>query len=105
VISLNAARRDMTKTQRAMVAAKMANDRKGGDRKSDQSVNLRIDQEQAARSLGVSVRLVQAARFVLTNGSPEMIESCERGEQSVLDVERLIRKLQTAMIEGAQEAP
>jgi DNA-binding Lrp family transcriptional regulator len=87
VISMNAARRDLKPTQRAMVAAKIANGKWGGDRKSgNQSATLHLD--QAARSLGVSVRLVKAARFVIENGSPE-----KEPESAVYFIEQAAKQL------------
>jgi ParB-like nuclease domain len=103
VISLNAARRDLKPTQRAMVAARLANNPHGTNQYSKGPENLPIlTINDAAKSLGISERLVRAARFVLQNGSPEMVANCERGEQSALDVETLIRRLQTALIENHQ---
>ena len=51
VISLNLHRRHLTESQRAAVAAKLANIQHGGDRRSDQAANLPVEgvsQAQAA---------------------------------------------------------
>jgi ParB-like chromosome segregation protein Spo0J len=100
VISLNAARRDLKPTQRAMVAARLANMPQGA--RTDLAHACAMSQDGAARSLGVSRRLVQAARFVMQNGSPEMVASCERGEQSALDIETLVRRLHSVIVENHQ---
>jgi hypothetical protein len=102
VISLNATRRDLKPTQRAMVAARLVTTTLGTNQWVAKSGHPPIGIEQAAQQLGVGKTLVKAARVVIENGSPEMVASCERGEQSALDVEMLIRRLQTALIENYQ---
>lgn len=84
VISLNLRRRHLTESQRAMVAAKLANVPRGGDRKSDgfnQTANLPND--AAAKILNVSERSVRTAKQVQATGTPELVKAVEQGEIAV----------------------
>lgn len=84
VISLNLKRRHLTESQRAMVAGRLANVPRGGDRRSeafDQTANLPND--QAAKLLNVSERSVRTARQVQKTGTPELVKAVEQGAVSV----------------------
>lgn len=94
VISHNLHRRHLTESQRASVAAKLANMSHGGDRKSrdDQGANLPLDiapeiapvtVAQAAELLNVSERSVKTARKVQEHGAPELIAAVDEGKVSV----------------------
>ena len=84
VLSLNLHRRHLNESQRAAVAARVANIQHGGDRRSDQAADLPlVSQAEAARLLKVSERTVRSAKKVLDHGTPELIEAVERGEMSV----------------------
>lgn len=65
------------RSQRAMVAARIANRTHGGDRKSkNQEANLPLETvtvEKAARSMNVSPRSVKAAKTVLREGGPRLV--------------------------------
>jgi len=77
------ARRHLTETQRALVAARLATLRHGGDRKSakakgeNQEANWPLD--RAAERLNVSPRSVKRAGAILTHGTPELVAAVERG--------------------------
>ncbi|EAB6718318.1 hypothetical protein DUP91_28790, partial [Salmonella enterica subsp. enterica] len=61
-----------------MVAARLANLERGGDRKSeafDQTANLRND--QAAQMLNVSTRSVETAKSVQANATPELVAAVD----------------------------
>ena len=79
VFSKNFHRRHLDESQRAMVAAKFANLRHGGDRKN-QTANLPLDntppitQAKAAEKLNVGERSVRDAKVVLNSGNEEVIE-------------------------------
>jgi hypothetical protein len=65
-----------------VVADKLATLKHGGDRKSDQAANLRLDiptQAEAAKLLNISERSVQTARIVREQGAPELVTEVERG--------------------------
>lgn len=84
VLSHNLHRRHLTESQRAMVAAKLANMPRGGDRKSDaydHSANLRND--QTAEMLNVSTRSVETAKRVLRDGAEELQAAVEQRRLTV----------------------
>ena len=71
----------MTESQRAMVAAALANMPVGGDTVSDHSANLRNAQTsiaEAADLLNVSERSVNTAKKVAREGSPELIDAVQK---------------------------
>lgn len=86
VISLNLHRRHLNESQRAAVAAKLANLAHGGDRKSNQAANLPVDsvsQAKAAEMLNVSERTVRAAAKVIHEGDESLVKAVERGDVAV----------------------
>lgn len=76
VISKNLHRRHLDESQRAMVAARLAN---------LQTPNMPVRQavESAAESVSVSPRLVDAARVVEQKAAPELVAAVDKGEVSV----------------------
>ena len=85
VISHNLHRRHLTESQRAMVAAKMADLNAGGDRRSDDfkaPIGALKTQREAADLLNVSRRSVQRAREVVKNAIPEIQDMVTSGEVS-----------------------
>lgn len=83
VVSLNMHRRHLNESQRAMIAARLANLPKGvrADRVDTQiCVSTQSD---AARKLNVSPRSVQAARAVLDQADPETIAAVDAGKVKV----------------------
>jgi N6-adenosine-specific RNA methylase IME4 len=86
VVSLNLKRRHLSESQRAAVAAKVANMPRGGA--TYRTANLQTDtqpvsQADAARMLNVSERSVATAAKVIRDGAPELVEAVERGQVSV----------------------
>lgn len=81
VVSLNMKRRQLTVEQRAMVAAKIANLRKGDNQHT--SIDVATSQKQAAKRMDVSVPSVQRAKTVLERGTPELVAAVEQGRVSV----------------------
>jgi len=93
VISLNLHRRHLSESQRAMVAARIANLPHGGDRRSNQAANLplEIPQDTAARLLNISNRSLRHAKAVQRDGTPELITAVERGDVAVSTAAELTR--------------
>ncbi len=88
VVSLNLHRRHLSESQRAMVAAKLANIQ-AGDFVGNQhvaSANLqtpRVSQSDAADMLSVSTRSVASAAKVRDEAPPELLHAVESGAVSV----------------------
>jgi len=79
VISLNLRRRHLDESQRAMVAAKLANLRDG--QRADLVEGLPIG--RASDLLSVGERSVSRAREVQEHGAPELVRAVEQGQVSV----------------------
>ncbi len=84
VVALNVLRRHLTTGQRALVAAALATMGHGGDRKSDQTVNLPLDNsnEGAAKQLNVSEKTVRTAKNVKRD-VPDLAEKVNKGQMSL----------------------
>jgi N6-adenosine-specific RNA methylase IME4/ParB-like chromosome segregation protein Spo0J len=78
VISLNLKRRHLDESQRAMVAAKLANLKRGDNQHSE---GLPIG--RSSELLNVGERSVARAREVVDHGAPELQRAVERGDVSV----------------------
>lgn len=84
VVSLNLHRRHLTESQRAAVAAKLANMPLGGAQY--RSANLQTDQisqSDAANLLNVSTRSVASAKKVIEEAAPELVQAMDEGRASV----------------------
>lgn len=84
VVGENILRRHLTTGQRAMIAASLANMTHGGDRKSDQAINLSDGKStaEAAKSLNVGEATVRHAKEVKRD-APDLAEKVSRGEMSL----------------------
>lgn len=81
VLSLNLHRRHLNESQRAMVAARVANLKHG--QRADRAANLPVSQAEAAAMLNVSERSVRSAEAVREQGVPELAAKVESGELAV----------------------
>jgi ParB-like chromosome segregation protein Spo0J len=90
VVSKNLRRRHLSESQRAMIAAKLAN-LKRGDVTTQGERDTRISIPQAAELLNVSKATVAEARTVLAAGTPDEISAVEKGESAVSTIGRQIR--------------
>jgi N6-adenosine-specific RNA methylase IME4 len=88
VLSQNLHRRHLDESQRAMIAAKLAN--MPAHRPADKSANLRTSQSEAAAKLNVSERTVSSAVGVRAYATPELIEAVEQGKIKVSVAEALL---------------
>jgi hypothetical protein len=80
VISLNLHRRHLDESQRAMVAARIANMRQGERTDLEPSSNLnKVSQADAAEMLNVSRHSVVNANKVQNQAEPELVEVVDRG--------------------------
>lgn len=86
VISKNLKRRHLDESQRAMVAAKLANLTQG--RPADNPANLPVKQADAAAKLSISERALRHARRVQDHGEPDLVRAVERGHLAVSVAEK-----------------
>lgn len=80
VVSLNLHRRHLNESQRAMVAAKLAN-LPHGQKKADTAIA--VSQGDAGTMLKVSEDSIQRAGTVLETGAPELVDAVNEGRVSV----------------------
>lgn len=87
VISLNLKRRHLNESQRADVAARLAN--LPAHRPSKSAIGRTfVSQDDAAKMLNVSERSVQRAAVVRNRGTPELIAAVEQGHLDVATASR-----------------
>lgn len=89
VIAANLARRHLSESQRAMVAAKLANMKEG--RPSNTTAIAGVSQSRAAAMLNVSADSVGRARAVIGRGAPELVEMVEKGQVAVSAAAQVIQ--------------
>ena len=101
VVSQNLLRRHLTTSQKAMVAARLANMRQGA--RNDLSPNgEKLSQATAAEMLVVGKRSVERAQKVISRGVPKLVQAVDDGQVSV-SVGAAVSDLQDAEIEAAIE--
>jgi ParB-like chromosome segregation protein Spo0J len=92
VISLNLKRRHLNESQRAVIAARLANMRQG-ERTDLVSIDTKLSIEQAADLLNVGRATVARVKAV-EREAPELVEKIERGEMTAHEAEKAIRQMQ-----------
>lgn len=83
-IALNLQRRHLSDSQRAMVAASIAQYQVGANQHSGG-----VSQGEAAKVMGVSVDTVQRAKAVLDNGTPELLAAVNEGKLDVTNAKKV----------------
>jgi hypothetical protein len=93
VISANLHRRHLNETQRGIVAAKIANMRRGG-KEANPSIGgiANISQEDAAKLLNVSTKTVERASKLVGAGVPELVTKAEQGKVKVSAAIKFLEK-------------
>jgi len=81
VISRNIKRRNMSESQRALLAAELSNVSHGGDRSKVQICTLKID--EASVMLNTSVRSIKTGNKLLKDGADELIEAVRKDIVSI----------------------
>ena len=94
VMSLNLYRRHLTTSQRAFIAASIADLSAGGDRKSEDFKGQKCTLKEAAERLKVSERTVKNAKAVIASGDDELIESVKAGDMKVGTAVEIIKDRQ-----------
>jgi hypothetical protein len=88
VVSANIKRRHLNESQRALIAAQLANFKHGGDRTTGKASIDALTQQQAAQLLNVSEPSVERASKVIKNGAPALVEAVKAGKLRVSAVQR-----------------
>ena len=83
VLSKNLARRHLNESQRAMVAARLANMPSHRPTTEDKRANLHASKGDAGEKLNVSPRSVASAKKVQEHGSPGLIKAVDGGHLAV----------------------
>ena len=97
VIAKNLNRRHLSESQRALIAARMVETERGGDRGNQYTGGktpigvLPIDIDKAALLFAVGARSVDRARFILKNGSEETIARIDAGVLTLGAAEEIVR--------------
>jgi ParB-like chromosome segregation protein Spo0J len=95
VTSMNLHRRHLNESQRALIAAKITNMKRGdslSQRRDDGIPSSTTSAAQAGEMLKVHRTTVNAAKKILCEGTPEEISQIERGEASVYRIAKAIRQ-------------
>lgn len=108
VISHNLHRRHLTESQRAMVAAKIANLGEGRPTKKTPQI-CGVSAKEAAKTLNVSTRSVETAKQVLAHGSKAVQKAVQQGKLAVSTAAELAtsgatKAEQTEAVKGGKEA-
>jgi len=104
VISANLRRRHLSKSQCAMVAAKLADAKLGGDRKT-QDQSAKVQSRGAAAALGVSKRIVDDASAIHKHGTPELAAAVESGTipvKTAADLTHAPKEVQREVVESVK---
>ncbi|WP_158297033.1 methyltransferase domain-containing protein [Zhihengliuella sp. ISTPL4] len=95
VMSLNVRRRHLSPSQRALAAGALARRQRGGVGGQSAGLPDAPTQAQAARTAGVSERLVRDASAIMRNGDEGVIRAVANGEMSVTAAAATIRATKT----------
>jgi hypothetical protein len=112
VISLNLKRRQLSESQRGMVAAKVANYSRGGDRGNQYTGGKlpigSLAVEEAAKMLNVGAMTAYRAKNTIKTGIPELVQAVEKGELKVFAAEQIAKlpqEEQRKVLEGEMPQP
>tara|TARA_R110002126_G_scaffold77229_2_gene192650 strand:- start:1286 stop:2425 length:1140 start_codon:yes stop_codon:yes gene_type:complete len=103
VVSQNLRRRQLNESQRAMVAASIANMKEG--RQESNAQICAVSQTEAAEMLNVSRRAVQSAKKVKEQGVPKLVQKVKEGTLAVstaAELAELSEEEQLKMVEGSE---
>jgi len=108
VFSMNIARRHLSDQQRAMIGAKIANIKHGGDRRSKQAAKSPVvTQKRASEIVNAPERSIRTAKAIIDHGIPELVEKVEHDEVSLSAGEALARRepgIQHEIVAAGNEA-
>lgn len=113
IVSLNIKRRHLNESQRAMIAAKVANINHGGERVTNDDQSKRpkgrlpspqVSQSDAASALNVGERSVRRAKRIINDGVEELQDAVMAGEITVVAAERIVILPEVEQKAAVQEA-
>jgi ParB-like chromosome segregation protein Spo0J len=109
VLSENLHRRQLQQSQRALIAAKMANLKNGEQKRNAPANEGATSVDDAASLLNVSVATVERAKHVLANGSAALIEAVESMQVTVSLADKLCKackdkREQTSLVKEGKKA-
>lgn len=102
VWSVNAVRRQLTASQRALAATKLVTAKAGDNR---HTVSDKVTTAEAAKIAGVGPRTAERARKVVADAIPEVTEAVEKGELSVNTAEMIAQRPEQEQQEIMGETP
>jgi hypothetical protein len=88
VVSLNLHRRHLTDSQRSMIAAQIANMKKGDNQ---HTATAACSQTKAAKMMRVSVDSVQRAKKVVDQAVPELVEAVKQARVTVSAAAKVVK--------------
>ena len=91
VISLNLHRRHLNESQRAVVAARLANMQVGDNQYSGSANMPTLSQSQAAKMLNVSERMVRTVKAI-EREAPERLSEINSGKETATKIYKLIKR-------------
>lgn len=104
VVSVNLHRRHLTESQRAMVAAKLANLERGQSKSADMRIS-QVSQVDAAEMLSVGVKTIQLAKKVMQEAPAPVRAAVEQGSMPVTVAAQVIALPPQAQDEIAAAPP
>jgi len=103
-VSLNATRRHLNQSQRALLAANMADMKQGTRTDTQPSANLQeVSRQRAAEVLNVSERLVNTAKSV-QKSSPSVVEAVKSGAITLNAAQRVVENIEPEILIKASSA-
>lgn len=108
VLSVNLRRRQLTESQRSLIAGRIATLQLGDNQHvtKEGAQNCAPSQEKVAKQLDVSRRMVQHAKKVLANGSAELVHAVDSGDVAVADAAKVVdlpKKEQTVAVKAVKD--
>jgi len=101
VWSVNAVRRQLTASQKALAATKLVTAKQGDNQHTDNKTTI----AEASKISGVGKRTTERARRVIIDAVPEVVAAVESGELSVTTAERISALSDPEQLEVMASAP
>jgi len=103
-ISLNATRRHLNQSQRAMLATDIATLKHGGNRNQGANLHLDMSINKASEQLQVSPRAIKAAKAIKKAAPPVVIKAIEKGSITLNAAQKVINNTEPELLTNATPA-